>query len=182
MAVSSPGGSRALRPAASLHAGDALPDSTPPWRRVNARKRSGFDGWSCAGRRRVQLSRLLGGMGEDAPIWRVPTMPASSMTSTSCGEQFAARPHWYSRLAMVREAIPEPCSSPGGNAGQRGTANGIARASHASRNAQHRALAGSGIAGQRTSRPIGDMLECCALLAGRTSRCAPARQFLPATD
>jgi hypothetical protein len=45
-------------------------------------------------------------------IWRVPTMPASSMTSTS-REVSMSRPLPHcSMLAMVRDAMPEPLSSP----------------------------------------------------------------------
>jgi hypothetical protein len=44
-------------------------------------------------------------------ICRVPIIPASSITSTSLGDSSWRRcPHWCSRLAMVREAMPEPCS------------------------------------------------------------------------
>jgi hypothetical protein len=58
----------------------------------------------------------------------------------------------------------------GSDAGQRRTANGIARAFPClARHAQHRALAGPGIADDNTAKtaPIGHMLERRALLAGQ---------------
>jgi hypothetical protein len=50
---------------------------------------------------------------------RVPTMPASSMTSTSRAVSMSRPcPQPCSMLAMVRDAMPDPLSRFGGDAGQ----------------------------------------------------------------
>jgi hypothetical protein len=50
-------------------------------------------------------------MGQHRSIWRVPIMPASSITSTSRGPS-SSRPcaQLCSRLAIVRDRMPDPPS------------------------------------------------------------------------
>jgi hypothetical protein len=99
------------------------------------------------------------------------------------GEQFAAlAPLMLKAGDGARRNARTVLQIFGGDAGQRRTANGIARALPClARNAQHRALAGPGIADDNAeAAPIGHMLERRALLAGqegRASRRARQRAF-----
>jgi hypothetical protein len=132
---------------------------------------SGFDG--------LELLRVadqhnfracIGGMGEHAlHLARADHACLIDHQHVARGEHFAAlAPLMFKAGDGARGNARTVLQPLGGNAGQRRTANGIARALPClARNAQHRALAGPGIAdNDAEAAPIGHMLERRALLAG----------------
>jgi hypothetical protein len=132
---------------------------------------SGFDG--------LELLRVadqdnfracIGGMGQHAlHLARADHARFVDHQHVARGEQFAALAPLMLKAGDGARGNARTVLQPlGGNAGQRRTANGIARALPGlARHAQHRALAGPGIADDNAeAAPIGHMLERRALLAG----------------
>ena len=132
---------------------------------------SGFDG--------LELLRVanqdnfracIGGMGENAlHLARADHARFVDHQHVARGEHFAAlTPLIFKAGDGARGNAGTVLQTLGGNAGQRRTANGIARALPGlARNAQHRTLAGPGIAdNDAEASPVGHMLERRALLAG----------------
>ncbi len=128
------------------------------------------------------LGTGVGAWPSTRSIWRVPIIPASSRTSTSLGPSCSRPwPHACSRLAIVRDVMPEPALKVlRRDAGQGCAAHRVALPlPRLARDAEHRRLAAAGVADDgRQPGAAGDMIEGVALLgrkdkplgAGRVDR------------